>query len=74
MQLQNELVAGCREEGVNSSIGQWQRLVPLDQGDICSTNNSPVASALLWMGTGIVLGAVSATGLLLYASSLSRRK
>lgn len=71
VQLQNELVANCHEEGVNSSIGQWQRLVPLDQGD---SSTSSTVSALLWMGTGMVIGAVSATGLLLYAASSSKRK
>ncbi|GAX23010.1 hypothetical protein FisN_15Hh092 [Fistulifera solaris] len=71
VQLQNELVANCHEEGISSSIGQWQRLVPLDQGE-GGTNS--VVSALLWLGTGMVVGAVSATGMLWYLAHLSKRK
>jgi hypothetical protein len=71
VQLQNELVANLRDkDDVSSSIGQFQRLVPADLGE---GNKTSAAAALLWMGTGIVVGAVAATTLLAMAATSKRK-
>jgi hypothetical protein len=68
VQLQNELVAN-HSDNSNSSIGQFQRLVPADLGE--SANSG--AGAVLWMGLGMVIGSVATTAFLIFASSARRK-
>ena len=71
VQLQNELVANCNKDDVSSSIGQFQRLVPADLGE---ATTGTALGALLWMGTGVIVGAVAATSFLAFAAGHPRRK
>ena len=73
VQLQNELVANCSKDcSKNSSIGQFQRLVPADLGD--ATRSTALGAAVLWMGAGVVVGAVATATFLAFAAGHSRRK
>lgn len=69
VQLQNELVAN-KDDSFNSSIGQFQRLVPADLGDATKTTT---AGALLWLGTGIAIGAFGAVTALAMAAGAKRK-
>lgn len=73
VQLQNELVANCsKDNDVSSSIGQFQRLVPADLGD--ATRSTALGAAVLWMGAGVMVGAVATATFLAFAAGHSRRK
>ncbi|CAB9513923.1 expressed unknown protein [Seminavis robusta] len=72
VQLQNELVANCgNKDDVSSSIGQFQRLVPADLGEATKTTT---AGAILWLGTGMVVGAVAATASLLFLAGSAKHR
>ena len=71
VQLQNELVASHGDnDGVSSSIGQFQRLVPADLGEGTKTST---AGALFWLATGMVAGAIATTTLLAMAAATKRK-
>jgi len=69
VQLQNELVANINKDDVSSSIGQFQRLVPADLGE----GGTTTVGALLWLTSGMILGAVAATGFLAFAAQARRK-
>jgi len=70
VQLQNELVANSNKDNTSSSIGQFQRLVPADLGD---AGAGTAIGALLWLGTGVMIGAIGTSAFLAFAAG-SRRK